>query len=54
MSEKDIRQLIDLFEQKIREGVTAEESLQTLIEAGIMDATGEYTPAYKEVFGSAK
>jgi hypothetical protein len=54
MSEKDIQFIMDFLEGEIRRGVTAEEALQDLMEAGILDETGEYTPAYKEVFGSAK
>jgi len=49
MNEKDIQNLMELAESKIRSGVTAEEALRTFIGAGIMDADGNYTAPYLEL-----
>jgi len=39
MNEKDIQNLIDLAESKIREGVSKEEALDSLVGAGILSIT---------------
>jgi hypothetical protein len=49
MNEKDIQILIELAEAKIRERVSAAEALQHFVEAGIMDADGNYTAPYQEM-----
>jgi len=47
MNEKDIQNLIDLAELKIREGVTKEEALDSLVGAGILDNQGNFTAHYQ-------
>jgi hypothetical protein len=49
MNEKDIQILIELAETKIREGVSPAEALHHFVEAGIMDANGNYTAPYQEM-----
>lgn len=50
MSEKDIQKLIDLAESQIKAGVTAEQVRQTMVSAGILNADGEYTAPYQQLF----
>ena len=47
MNEKDIQNLIQLAESKIREGVSKEEALNSLIGAGILDNDGNFTTNYE-------
>jgi hypothetical protein len=53
MTDKDIQNIIDLFESKIHAGVTAEEALKSLMSAGILDKNGEYTPPYQQMINEA-
>jgi hypothetical protein len=53
MTDKDIQNLIDLFESKIHAGVTAEEALNCLVFVGILDKNGEYTPLYQQLLNEA-
>jgi hypothetical protein len=47
MNEKDIQNLIELAESKIREGVSKEEALDSLVGAGILDIEGNFTTHYE-------
>ncbi len=47
MNEKDIQNLIDLAESKIREGVSEKEALDSLVGAGILDIDGNFTSNYE-------
>lgn len=47
MDEKDIQNLIELAESKIREGVSREEALDSLVGAGILDLDGNFTSNYE-------
>lgn len=47
MNEKDIQNLIELAESKIREGVSKEEALDSLVGAGILDLEGNFTSNYQ-------
>ncbi len=47
MNEKDIQNLIELAETKIREGVSEEEALDSLVGAGILDMEGNFTAHYE-------
>lgn len=49
MSDKDIQLLIELAEEELKKGFTKEEALQSLVAAGILDETGNYTRPYKEL-----
>lgn len=48
MSDKDLQALIVLAE-KLKDGLTKEAALQSLIAAGILDQAGDYTAPYKEL-----
>lgn len=47
MDEKDIQKLIELAEAKIREGISREEALNSLVSAGILDTDGNFTSYYE-------
>lgn len=47
MSEEDIRNLENIAIEKIKNGVTREEALESFIRAGILDKNGNYTEPYK-------
>lgn len=47
MNEKDIQNLIELAESKIRDGVSKEEALESLVGAGILDTDGNFTAHYE-------
>jgi hypothetical protein len=49
MSEKDLNLLIALAQEKLKNGVSKEQALNSFITAGILDANGEYTEPYKEL-----
>jgi hypothetical protein len=49
MSEKDIQKLIELTEARIHEGVSADEALKSLVNAGILNLDGEYTTPYAQM-----
>jgi len=49
MNEKDIQNLIELAESKIREGVSKEEALDSLVGAGILDIEGNFTSNYESL-----
>jgi hypothetical protein len=53
MTDKDIQNLNDLLESKLRETKTAEEALKSLMSAGILDENGEYTPPYQQLLDEA-
>ena len=47
MSEEDIKNLENIALEKLKNGFTKEEALQSLIRAGILDKNGNYTEPYK-------
>ena len=47
MSEEDIRNLENIAIEKLKNGFTREEALQSLIRAGILDEKGNFTEPYK-------
>lgn len=53
MTDRDIQNLIELFESRIRAGITAEEALKSLVSAGILNENGEYTPPFQQLLDEA-
>lgn len=53
MDEKDIQNLIELAESKIRQGVSKEEALDSLVGAGILDLDGNFTSNYEALDAEA-
>lgn len=49
MSEKDFNLLMDLFDQKLHQEVSKEEAIRSLINAGILDTSGNLTKPYKDL-----
>ena len=49
MSEKDFQRLMDLFDPKLREKVSKEEALRSLMNAGILDEEGNFTKPYENL-----
>jgi hypothetical protein len=49
MSDKDIELLIELANAKLDKGVSKQEALNSLINAGILNNEGTYTEPYKEL-----
>jgi len=49
MSEKDIKNLMDLADQQLKKGFTREEARQSLVSAGILDKDGNYTAPYQNL-----
>lgn len=49
MSEKDIRRLMDLAREELRKGITREEAIRSLMDAGILDKDGHYTKPYQNL-----
>jgi hypothetical protein len=49
MSQKEIDKLIELAKQALKKGSTKEESLQTLVQAGILTEKGNFTKPYKDL-----
>ena len=49
MSEKDIKNLIELAKQKLQKGVSKEEALQAFVAAGIMNESGKFTKPYQHL-----
>lgn len=47
MSDKDFNKLMELAEQQLQEEVTPEEALRSLILAGILDESGNFTKPYE-------
>lgn len=46
MSQKDINNLIELAQEKIRNGVSKEEALKTFMGAGILNEKAQFTQPY--------
>ena len=46
MSDQDLKRLSDLAKEQLKAGRTKEQALQSFINAGIMNAKGEYTKPY--------
>jgi hypothetical protein len=53
MTDKDIQNLIDLAESRIKAGVTPEEALNDFVFAGILTENGEYTPPFQQLLDEA-
>ena len=49
MNCKDVEILIELANAKIDKGVSEQEALKSLINAGILNNEGEYTERYKSL-----
>ena len=49
MSDKDYQRLMDLADQQLKKGVTREEGLRKLYNAGILDMNGNFTEMYKDL-----
>lgn len=49
MSQKEIDKLFELSQEALQKGNTKEQSLQTLVEAGIMTENGSFTEPYQEL-----
>ena len=49
MTEKDIKNLMDSVDAKLKKGFTREEALQSLQRAGILDKDGNHTPPYQNL-----
>ena len=49
MSEKDFNLLMELANQKLRQEVSKEEALRSLVNAGILDANGDLTKPYEDL-----
>lgn len=49
MSEKDLKELMNLAKQELKDGVTKEKALRSFVTAGILDNDGNYTKTYKEL-----
>jgi hypothetical protein len=49
MSEKDLNKLMELAQQKLEENVSVEDALHSLIQAGILDESGELTKPYEDL-----
>ena len=53
MTDKDIRNLIELAESHMKANISPEEALSNFISAGILDENGEYTPPYQQLLDEA-
>lgn len=49
MSEKDFNLLMELFDQKLHQEVSKEEAIRSLVNAGILDSSGNLTKAYEDL-----
>ena len=49
MSEKDIKKLVDLAKEKLKENRTEAEARASLVSAGIMTESGNYTKPYQNL-----
>ncbi len=49
MSEKDFNKLMELADRKLHQEVTKEEALRSLVNAGILDASGKLTKPYEDL-----
>lgn len=46
MNEKDLQKLMELATDKLAKGVSEEEALRNLVDAGILSANGQFTEPY--------
>jgi len=53
MTEKDIRNLDELLESQMHTTISAEEALEFLMSAGILDENAEYTPPFQQLLDEA-
>jgi hypothetical protein len=49
MNDKDYQRLMDLADEQLKKGVTREEGLRKLCNAGILDMDGNFTEMYKDL-----
>ena len=49
MNDKDYQRILDLAEEQLKKGVTREEGLRKLYNAGILDMNGNFTEMYKDL-----
>jgi hypothetical protein len=49
MSEKDFNLLMELVNQKLHQDVSKEEALRSLVNAGILDSSGNLTKPYEDL-----
>lgn len=49
MSDKDIKRLQELAEEKLKKGITKEEALHSLQDAGILNKNGDFTRPYQNL-----
>jgi hypothetical protein len=49
MSEKDFNLLMELFDQKLHQEVSKEEAIRSLVNAGILDSSGNLTKPYEDL-----
>ena len=49
MSEKDFNLLMELVNQKLHQEVSKEEALRSLVNAGILDSSGNLTKPYEDL-----
>jgi hypothetical protein len=49
MSDKDIKRLQELARKKLKKGLTKEEALCSLQDAGILNKNGDFTQPYKNL-----
>jgi len=49
MSDKDLKKLMDLANEKLEQDVTREEALRSFMDAGILNRHGEFTAPYEHL-----
>ena len=49
MSERDIKNLMDLADEQLKKAVTREEAIHELMDAGILDKNGNHTEPYQNL-----
>ena len=54
MNEEDIKRLENIALETIKNGITREEALRSLMYAGILDENGNYTEPYKHLGEAVK
>jgi hypothetical protein len=52
-TDKEIQEMIDFAETKLREGVTREEAIEMLAHVGILDADGNHTELFEKLLTEA-
>ncbi|WP_153800959.1 hypothetical protein [Foetidibacter luteolus] len=49
MSDKDVKRLTDLATEKLKKNISKKDALRSLMDAGILDKHGNFTPPYKNL-----